>query len=170
MSKRRTRTRPCTGVTASRPRKLLRMNAARRLVQVTATVTGVVLLIAGCAAIRPEAVTPSPSASAARQLGPEAFAAEIASGDRFVVNVHTPDEGGIDGTDADIPFDQLEERVSELPQEKAAAIAVYCMTGRMSEIAVDTLAGMGYVDLVELRGGMVAWEADGRTVISPAAE
>ncbi|MGI8947320.1 MAG: rhodanese-like domain-containing protein [Ornithinimicrobium sp.] len=146
------------------------MNAARRLLYSTAALTTAVLLIAGCAATTPEAAPPTASATAARQLGPEAFAAEIDGGDRFVVNVHTPDEGGIDGTDADIPFDRLEERAAELPQDRDAAIAVYCMTGGMSETAVDTLAGMGYVDLVELRGGMVAWEADGRPLIPPAPD
>ncbi len=64
-------------------------------------------------------------------------------GNRFVVNVHTPDEGGIDATDVDIPFDRLEERAAELPQDRKSAIAVYCMTGGMSETAVNTLAGMG---------------------------
>tara|TARA_R110002124_G_scaffold63031_4_gene172175 strand:- start:10266 stop:10676 length:411 start_codon:yes stop_codon:yes gene_type:complete len=125
--------------------------------------------MAGCAANTPQVDTPTDTSSAARQLDPEAFAAEVESGERFVINVHTPDEGGIEGTDADIPFDQLEERVAELPQDRTAAIAVYCMSGGMSEIAVDTLAGMGYVDLVELRGGMIAWEADGRPLIAPAA-
>lgn len=146
------------------------MIAARRLLYSTVAVTAAVLLTAGCAATTPEAAPPTASATAARQLGPETFAAEIGGGDRFVVNVHTPDEGGIDGTDADIPFDRLEERAAELPQDRDTAIAVYCMTGGMSETAVDTLSGMGYVDLVELHGGMVAWEADGRPLIPPASD
>lgn len=145
------------------------MNAARRLLYSTTTVTVAVLLMAGCASDTPQVVTPTDSATAARQLGPEAFAAEVASGDRFVINVHTADEGGIEGTDASIPFNQLEERAAELPQDRTAAIAVYCMSGGMSEIAVDTIVGMGYVDVVELGGGMIAWEADGRPLIAPAA-
>ncbi len=149
------------------------MNALGRLLRSIAATLGAVLLIAGCAATTPEA-DPPPTATAtvtaARQLGPEAFAAEINGGNRFVVNVHTPDEGGIDGTDVDIPFDRLVERAAELPQDRESAIAVYCMTGGMSETAVATLAGMGYVDVVELRGGMVAWEAAGRPLILPAAD
>jgi len=145
------------------------MNAARRLLYSTTTVTVAVLLLAGCASDTPQVVTPTDSASVARQLEPEAFAAEVASGDRFVINVHTPDEGGIEGTDASIPFDQLEERAAELPQDPTTAIAVYCRSGGMSEIAVDTIVGMGYVDVVELGGGMIAWEADGRPLIAPAA-
>ena len=138
------------------------MKPARRLLYTTTTVIAAVLLMAGCAANTPQVDTPTDTSSAARQLDPEAFAAEVESGERFVINVHTPDEGGIEGTDADIQFYQL-------PQDRTAAIAVYCMSGGMSEIAVDTLAGMGYVDLVELRGGMIAWEADGRPLIAPAA-
>lgn len=147
------------------------MNATRRLLFSSVIAMGSLVLIAGCGTTSPEASAPSSaSATAARQVGPEAFAAEISGGDRFVVNVHTPDEGGIEGTDVAIPFDQLEERAAELPQDRESPIALYCMTGGMSKKAVDTLAEMGYVDLVELRGGMVAWEADGRPLILPSAD
>ena len=117
------------------------MSPARRLLHATVTVvtvTVVGLLLAGCSGSSPEAVTPASTAAAARQVGPEAFAAEVAGGDRFVVNVHTPDEGSIEGTDAEIPFDQLERRAAELPQGHDVALAVYCMTGSMSRTAVAT--------------------------------
>lgn len=145
------------------------MKPARRLLYATTTVAAAVLLMAGCAANTAPVDAPTNASSVARQLETEAFAAEVDSGERFVINVHTPDEGGIEGTDANIPFDQLEERVAELPQDRTAALAVYCKSGRMSEIAAKTLAGMGYVDLVELRGGMDAWEADGRPLLTPTA-
>lgn len=130
-----------------------------------------VLLTAGCSA--PDAAPTSPgsaapasgSSVAAPLIGPEEFAAEIAGGDRFVVNVHTPDEGSIAGTDAKIPFDQIGGRAAELPQDRNTPLAVYCRTGRMSQIAVGTLAQMGYTDVVELRGGMVAWEAEGKSLL-----
>ena len=43
--------------------------------------------------------------------------------------------------------------------------AVYCRSGRMSAIAVRELARLGYGTIVELRGGMVAWEASGRRLL-----
>ncbi|MFP5335742.1 MAG: rhodanese-like domain-containing protein, partial [Actinomycetes bacterium] len=89
---------------------------------------------------------------------PVEFAAAVDADDRFLLNVHTPDEGSIPGTDAAIPFDRLEDRAAELPADPGTPLAVYCKTGRMSAEAVTTLATMGYRDLVELDGGMVAWE------------
>lgn len=36
-------------------------------------------------------------------------------------------------------------------------MAVYCRSGSMSATAVETLARLGYEDIVELDGGMVKW-------------
>ena len=38
----------------------------------------------------------------------------------------------------------------------------------MSAEAVQTLRDLGYTDVVELRGGMEAWTADGRDLLIPA--
>lgn len=39
----------------------------------------------------------------------------------------------------------------------------------MSAVAVDTLAGLGYRDIVDLRGGMIAWQDSGRSLLPPQA-
>ena len=88
--------------------------------------------------------------------------------DRYVINVHTPDEGSIAGTDVAIPFDELESRESELPPDRGTRLAIYCMSGNMSESAAETLSAMGYDDIVDLRGGMEAWQSAGRE-LEPAA-
>lgn len=123
------------------------------------------LLFSGCSA--PALMAAAPDAVPARLVSPAEFAAEMDRGERTVVNVHTPDEGSIAGTDTSVPFDQIEARVAELPQDRAAPLALYCKSGRMSAIAVETLSRMGYTDLVDLRGGMVAWKADGRALVPP---
>lgn len=94
-------------------------------------------------------------------LDPDDYAAMLETGERFVVNVHTPDEGRLAGTDVAIPFDELEQRRDELP-DQTTALAIYCMSGNMSETAAETLSAMGYEDIVDLRGGMEAWRASGR--------
>ncbi|MEP6562180.1 MAG: rhodanese-like domain-containing protein, partial [Nakamurella sp.] len=78
------------------------------------------------------------AAGAVTQAEPAAFADAIAAG-RTVINVHTPNEGSIAGTDLTIPFDQLDTRAGELPQNRGTALAIYCMTGNMSAIAGRTL-------------------------------
>lgn len=98
-------------------------------------------------------------------LEPEPFAAQMARDDSFVLNVHTPDEGSIPGTDAAIAFDELEARRSELPNDLDASLVIYCMSGNMSVDAAETLTDMGYTDIVDLRGGMKAWRDAGRPLL-----
>ena len=109
------------------------------------------------------------SAPTAEQVGPAEFAAAAADQEVVTVNVHVPDEGSIPGTDAAIPYDEVASRLGELPQDHSTPLAVYCRTGRMSAEAVTTLRELGYTDVVELRGGMEAWTADGRELLAPAA-
>lgn len=110
-------------------------------------------------------VAPTP-VTGAELVAPAEFAAVVADEDVVTVNVHVPDEGTIPGTDAAIPFDRIATSVDELPQERSTQLAVYCRTGRMSAEAVQELIGLGYTDVVELRGGMEAWTADGRELLT----
>lgn len=102
------------------------------------------------------------SAEAVAQLDPAAFAAAVAEPDRVTVNVHVPDEGRIQGTDLMLPYDQVRARAAELPADRTTPLAVYCRTGRMSAEAVAVLTELGYTDVVELAGGMQAWQSAGR--------
>ena len=96
-------------------------------------------------------------------VGVDQFASRLASSDAFVVNVHVPDEGSIEGTDASIAYDEIvgDDR---LPDDRATPILLYCKTGRMSREAVTALMDAGYTDVVHLDGGMDAWVTAGRTL------
>ncbi len=84
--------------------------------------------------------------------------------DVVLINVHIPYEGELPGTDTFVPFDKIASQRARLPQDKAAKIAVYCMSGRMSEIAAKTLLRLGYTDVTDLQGGMIAWQRAGFTL------
>ncbi len=82
-----------------------------------------------------------------------------------VVNVHIPYEGEIEGTDAKIPYNDVNALMAALP-DKNAPIILYCRSGRMSDIASRALLDKGYTRIWDVPGGMIAWEASGRKIIN----
>lgn len=124
-----------------------------------------ILVVMGCSA-QDNDVGATPSApTVSRQIGPEEFEAAISEPNRVTINVHVPYEGDIAGTDLSIPFDQISSQIGTVLPDRNTPLAIYCRSGRMSESALAELNSLGYVNVLELRGGMQAWEATGRAVI-----
>jgi rhodanese-related sulfurtransferase len=89
--------------------------------------------------------------------------------DARLLDVREPDEwdaGHIEGA-LHIPLADLPARVDELPAEEA--LVVVCRTGGRSSRAVAWLVGNGY-DAVNLDGGMGAWAATGRPMVSETGD
>jgi rhodanese-related sulfurtransferase len=75
--------------------------------------------------------------------------------DTQFVDVRQPTEvaeQGIAGA-RNIPLDQLAERLTELDPNRRTV--VLCRSGGRSAQAADFLAGVGFVDVVNLRGGIL---------------
>ncbi len=103
-----------------------------------------------------------------RIVDPAVFEAALAQPGAVVINVHRPYEGEIDGTHLFMPFDEID--TAALPVDRATPLVVYCRSGSMSSTAVLALAALGYTNIVELDGGMNAWQASGQTLMmSPSA-
>lgn len=133
----------------------------------------VALAVVGCAS---DQTTPGPQTESGQvvpvdgggqytDISPQELDAMLKTKDFFFVNVHIPYEGEIAGTDAFIPFDQVEARLAEFPQSHDAKIVVYCRSGSMSAIAARALVEAGYTNIYNLDGGFRAWSAAGYELI-----
>lgn len=81
--------------------------------------------------------------------------------DLFLVDVHTPEQRHIQGTDLFLPYDEVEKYQDRLPQDKNTALYLYCEGGPMGNAAARSLHALGYRNLTNLEGGARAWRAAG---------
>ncbi len=63
-----------------------------------------------------------------------------------------------------VPLDKLREDAREELRNLAAPILVYCAVGGRSLEAVKILSKMGFKNVVNLRGGIMAWKKEGYPV------
>jgi rhodanese-related sulfurtransferase len=98
-------------------------------------------------------------------ISPDELSKMLQNKDFLLVNVHIPYQGEIPGTDLFIPYNKIDESLDKLP-DKSAKIVVYCMSGRMSAIAASRLAELGYTNIIDLEGGMIAWKQKGYPLLN----
>lgn len=91
-------------------------------------------------------------------INSQEFAKLIKNQQVFVVDVHTPEQTHIPGTDAFIPYDQIQQNVAKLPDDKSTPILVYCRSGSMSARASQEIAQLGYTNVYDLQGGTNAYK------------
>ncbi len=105
-------------------------------------------------AVRPDLVWPTERVTAPMVAG------ELAGGERpLLLDVRNPREWAakhIEGS-VNIPLGHLQERVAEIARDRR--IAVHCAGGYRSSIAVSILHQYGITQLIEMAGGLAAWEA-----------
>jgi rhodanese-related sulfurtransferase len=99
-----------------------------------------------------------------KNVTPKELNSMLKDKDFVFINVHIPFAGNIAGTDLSIPYDQIEQNLSQLPADKNAKIVLYCRSGHMSQIAAEKLVALGYTNIWNLKGGMIDWEKEGFTV------
>lgn len=85
----------------------------------------------------------------------------IQNEDIFLVDVHTPEQQHIKGTDLFIPYNEIEQYKDKFPKDKNTAIYLYCEGGPMGNAAARSLYDLGYRNLSNLEGGTKAWRQAG---------
>ena len=97
-----------------------------------------------------------------KDISVEQFVQMMNKKDFTLINVHIPYQGEIGETDLMIPFNAIDQYNNKLPEDKGAEIVVYCLSGPMSNIAAEKLAGLGYSNVSNLMGGMISWKRNGK--------
>ncbi len=142
----------------------------------------IALLLAGCAGVGTAKGSITPSATKGSQPLPAVLASLPKNADGYtkltaqqlndalaakgfaLVNVHVPYAGELPQTDLFIAYDQIAQQANK-PPDKSAPIVLYCRSGHMSTSAAKTLVKLGYTNVLELDGGMGAWESAGYQVL-----
>src|SRR5215208_5260937 len=121
----------------------------------------VVILLAACQSKPISGETVDTSSGSYKNVTPKELNTLLEEKDFTFVNVHIPFAGDIAGTDLSIPYDQIEQNLSQLPSDKTAKLVLYCRSGHMSQIAAEKLVSLGYANVWNLKGGMIDWEKEG---------
>jgi rhodanese-related sulfurtransferase/glyoxylase-like metal-dependent hydrolase (beta-lactamase superfamily II) len=105
-------------------------------------------------ATRPELVQTT------RRVSPPMLAEELAAPQApLVIDIRTPSEwntGHLSGS-INLPLSQLQQHLDQVPRDRT--IAVHCAGGYRSSIAASILSRHGISNVIELAGGIAAWEA-----------
>jgi rhodanese-related sulfurtransferase len=131
------------------------------------------LLLATCS---PQPITPTTAPALGvpvgveggtyRDISPAQLAEMLTVKDFVLINTHIPYEGELEQTDVFIAFEENgPQRVGDYPADKNAKIVLYCRSGRMSSIVAAELVQAGYTSVMNLDGGMIAWEKAGYELI-----
>src|SRR4051812_35699614 len=95
--------------------------------------------------------------------------AAIAQPGTVILDVREPDEyeqGALPGA-IHIPRGHLESQVENKLPNRDAPVVIYCAGGTRSAFAADTLAQLGYTDVVSVVGGFNKWKNEGRAWAAP---
>ena len=115
-------------------------------------IAGFIFIITGCPFQQPDYLEIISSTELNKVMGNE---------DIFLVDVHTPKQRHIKGTDLFVPYNEIEKYIDKFPKDKNTAIYLYCEGGPMGNAAARDLHELGYVNLTNLKGGAKAWRKNG---------
>jgi len=85
-----------------------------------------------------------------------------------ILDVRTPQEfadGHIkDAVNIDVKADSFKDEALRQLSDKNQMIAVYCRSGRRSVTAANILSEEGYKNIVNLKGGILSWQSEGKAI------
>lgn len=125
----------------------------KKLIAVLATS---IFLLTGC------------GSEASTNLGAQDFQAKTQEAGVITLDVRTPGEfvAGhlVNAINIDVEGMQFDSEISKL--DKNATYAVYCRSGRRSQVAIDRMKSAGFANLFNLNAGVQEWAAAGLPLVT----
>lgn len=129
---------------------------------------GALLTVGGLSACGADDSASAAPAVTVTDVDPAGFAELAADPDVTVLDVRTPQEfaaGHLPGAvNIDSSSPDFADAVAELPTD--ARYLVYCQTANRSGVATDRMVDLGFTDVYDLQGGIVAWANEGGPVVT----
>lgn len=101
-----------------------------------------------------------------KDIDVEEFAEKVEAGEGFLLDVRTDGEfaeSHLEGaTQIDISKGNFKDEIAKL--DKDVPVYVYCRSGGRSGRAAAMMKGMGFKEVYNLEGGIMAWERKGKPV------
>ncbi|WP_017940601.1 MULTISPECIES: rhodanese-like domain-containing protein [unclassified Thioalkalivibrio] len=96
-----------------------------------------------------------------RSLSPAEAVRVINQDDALVLDVREDNEvaSGRIGGAKHIPLGSLKKRMGDIEKYKDKPVVVYCRSGNRSASAAQQLTAAGFEDVVNLQGGIQAWQS-----------
>jgi rhodanese-related sulfurtransferase len=129
---------------------------------------GAVLTVGGLTACGADDGAAAAPAATVTDVDPAGFADLATDPDATVLDVRTPQEfaaGHLPGAvNIDSSARDFADAVAELPKD--GTYLVYCQTANRSGVATDRMTDLGFTDVYDLQGGIVAWANAGGPVVT----
>src|SRR5258706_3632174 len=106
-----------------------------------------------------------------KEATPQQVADLLRSGDVQLADVREKDEweaGHVPGA-VHVPKSFLEQWAEERIPDKTKTTVLYCAGGVRSAMAADTLAKLGYTNVISMAGGFNRWKDSGMQWVTPAS-
>ena len=99
------------------------------------------------------------------EMSPQQLHDALANKDFLLIDVHTPNQGSIPGTDARIVYTDIDGLAAFIGPNLDTKVVLTCLSGYMSNQAGNALVARGYRNIWELTDGMNAWTKAGYTLV-----
>jgi len=102
------------------------------------------------------------------ELSPAQAASEIDAGGVVLVDTREPheyEEAHIEGGRL-VPPGILPDEIASVVPDRSQRVILYCRSGNRSGKAAEEMAGLGYENVANVGGGILAWQEEGLPVVS----